>query len=109
MNIAETRRGGNLIVAPIGRMDSSAAPLFDRQISAIIERGDTNIILDLAGTEYIGSTGLSVILSAAKKIKQAGGRMALSCMNQRIRLVFEMSGFLRLLPVFPTVDAAIAG
>jgi anti-anti-sigma factor len=85
MNIAETRRDGNLILAPSGR------------------------IVDLANLEYISSTGLSAFLSAAKKIRAAGGRMALAGLNSRIRLVFEMSGFLRLFPIYANVDAAVAG
>ncbi|CAN7465469.1 anti-anti-sigma factor [Metarhizobium album] len=109
MNIAETRREGNLIVSPNGRIDSMTSGVFDRHLAAVIDRGDTNIIVDLAGLEYISSTGLSVFLSAAKKIRATGGRMALTGLNSRIRLVFEMSGFLRLFPIYPTVDAALAG
>jgi hypothetical protein len=30
-------------------------------------------------------------------------------LNSRIRLAFEMSGFLRLFPVYPNVEAALAG
>ncbi len=66
-------------------------------------------MLDLTGVDYISSTGLSVFLAAAKKIKPvAGGQLALAGLNSRIRLVFEMSGFLRLFPVFATVDEAVA-
>ena len=74
-----------------------------------IDRGDTRLVIDLSELEYISSTGLSAFLSAAKKIKAAGGRMALTGINSRIRLVFEMSGFLRLFPIFPTIEAALAG
>lgn len=108
MNINESRRDGQLIVAPIGRLDSNTAPALDRHLSAVIQRGDTQIVMDLSGLDYISSTGLSVFLSAAKKNKAAGGRLALCGLNSRIRLVFEMSGFLRLFPIFPTVDAAVA-
>ncbi len=106
MNITESRREGNLIVAPDGRIDSLTSSTFDRHLSAVIDRGDTSLIIDLTNLEYISSTGLSAFLGAAKKIKAAGGRMALVGLNSRIRLVFEMSGFLRLFPIFPTVDAA---
>ena len=107
MNIAESRREGNLIVAPNGRIDSLTSSSFDRHLASVIDRGDVNLVIDLAGLEYISSTGLSAFLSAAKKIRAAGGRMALAGMNSRIRLVFEMSGFLRLFPIFPNVDAAV--
>jgi anti-anti-sigma factor len=108
MNIAESRRDGNLIIAPSGRIDTTSSPVFDRHLSSVIDRGDTQLVIDLANLEYISSTGLSAFLSAAKKVKAAGGRMALAGLNSRIRLVFEMSGFLRLFPVFPNVDAAVA-
>lgn len=107
MNITESRREGNLIVAPDGRIDSLTSSTFDRHLSSVIDRGDANLIIDLTNLEYISSTGLSAFLSAAKKIKVAGGRMALVGLNSRIRLVFEMSGFLRLFPIYPTVDAAL--
>lgn len=108
MNIAETRRDGNLVIAPSGRIDSTTSPIFDRHLSAVIDRGDINLVIDLTQLEYISSTGLSAFLSAAKKIRAQGGRMALAGLNSRIRLVFEMSGFLRLFPIYPTVDAAVA-
>lgn len=108
MNIAETRRDGNLIVAPSGRIDSATSSTFDRHLSSVIDRGDIHIVLDLSQLEYISSTGLSAFLSAAKKIRTQGGRMALVGLNNRIRLVFEMSGFLRLFPIFPNVDAAVS-
>jgi anti-anti-sigma factor len=108
MNIAESRRDGNLIIAPSGRIDTATSPEFDRHLSSVIDRGDTLLVIDLSDLQYISSTGLSVFLSAAKKIRAAGGRMALAGLNSRIRLVFEMSGFLRLFPVFPSVDAAVS-
>jgi anti-anti-sigma factor len=108
MNIAEERRNGNLIVAPNGRIDSLTSSVFDRHLSAVIDRGDVNLIIDLTALEYISSTGLSAFLSAAKKIRAARGRMALVGLNSRIRLVFEMSGFLRLFPIYPNVEVALA-
>jgi anti-anti-sigma factor len=96
-------------MAPIGRLDSASVSTFDRQLTAVIQRGDARLVLDLSGLEYVSSVGLAVILAAAKKIKSANGRLVFAGMNDRIRLVFEMSGFLRLFPVFPTVDAAVVG
>lgn len=107
MNIAESRRDSKLIISPSGRIDTTSSPMFDRHLSAVIDRGDIDLIIDLANLEYISSTGLSAFISAAKKVKQMGGRMVLAAPNSRTRLVFEMSGFLRLFPVFPSVDAAL--
>ncbi len=108
MNVTESRAAGHVVVTPIGRLDSATSSAFERQLAAIVSRGDARIVLDLGGVDYISSVGLSAILSAAKKVKAANGRLALAGLNDRVRLVFEMSGFLRLLPVFPSVTEAVA-
>jgi anti-anti-sigma factor len=108
MNVTETRAGGHVVVTPTGRLDSATSSAFERQLAAIVSRGDARIVLDLGGVDYISSVGLSAILSAAKKVKAANGRLALAGLNDRVRLVFEMSGFLRLLPAFPSVAEAVA-
>lgn len=109
MDITESRRGAVLVVTPNGRIDSTTSPDFGRHMHAVIDRGDIDILVDMAGLDYISSTGLSAFLSAARKIRGAGGRMALSGLNSRIRLAFEMSGFLQLFPVYPDIEAALAG
>lgn len=99
MQIQETRRDGFLIVQPAGRLDSSTSKLLDRSLTSAIQRGDTHIILDMSKLEYIGSMGLSALLAAAKRIKAAQGELSLCSLNERVKLVFEMSGFLRLFSV----------
>jgi anti-anti-sigma factor len=109
MNITEARQGNKLVVTPTGRIDSQTSPVFDRHLTAVVERGDVHLVIDLTGLDYISSTGLSAFLSAAKKVRAAGGSMVLAGLNSRIRLVFEMSGFLRLFPIYANVEAALAG
>ena len=109
MNITEARQGSKLVVTPTGRIDSQTSPVFDRHLAAVVERGDVHLVIDLTGLDYISSTGLSAFLSAAKKVRAAGGSMVLVGLNSRIRLVFEMSGFLRLFPIYANVEAALAG
>lgn len=96
MQIQETRQDGFLIVEPVGRLDSSTSRLLDRSLVSAIQRGDTRILLDMGKVEYIGSMGLSALLAAAKRIKAAEGELSLCGLNERVKLVFEMSGFLRL-------------
>lgn len=108
MDIAESRRDGIVVITPGGRIDSTTASNFDKHVSAVIDRGDTSIVVDMSQLDYISSMGLSVFLSAAKKIKAADGRLALAGFNNRVRLVFEMTGFLQLFQVYPTLEAALA-
>lgn len=108
MNITESRLNDHLVIAPVGRLDSNTSPVLDRYLTAAIGRGDTRLVLDFSGVEYISSTGLSALLAAAKKLRATNGRIALAGLNARVRTVFEMSGFLRLFPTFADTAAASA-
>lgn len=99
MQIRETRQAGHLVVEPVGRLDSNTARVLDRALSAAVQRGDVSIVLDLQALDYVGSMGLSVLLAAAKRAKAAQGTLRICGMNERVKLVFEMSGFLRLFEV----------
>jgi anti-anti-sigma factor len=109
MEIGENRQSGSLVVSPAGRLDSINAPILERRLSDVIERGDTQLVIDLAALDYISSIGLSVLLSAAKKIKRSDGRIVLASMNERVGTVMEISGFNKIFVIFPTVENAVLG
>jgi anti-anti-sigma factor len=106
MDVAETRRGNSVVLRPAGRIDSNNAAAFGARLSEVIERGDASLLIDMEAVEYISSAGLAALLAAAKKAKARQGRVGLCALHERVRTVFEMSGFLALFPVWPSVDAA---
>lgn len=109
MEISESLQNNHLVIAPSGRLDSVNAPILDKKLSSVIERGDIRLVIDLTTLEYISSIGLSTLLSAAKKIKRMDGRIVLAGMNDRVRMIMEISGFNRLFVIFPNVEAAVVG
>jgi anti-anti-sigma factor len=109
MNIIENYRNDVLILSPLGRLDSINAPIFERRLSSVIERGDTRLVIDLSALEYISSIGLSVLLSAAKKIKRADGSIVLAALNDRIMAIMKISGFNTIFVISPNVEMALAG
>jgi anti-anti-sigma factor len=108
MKISEVRQEGGLIVSPKGRLDSVNGPVLERWLNAAVERGDTQLIVDLSALDYISSVGLSVLLGAAKKIKRAKGKFALAAANARVGAIMDISGFSKILIIAPTVEQALA-
>ncbi|MFK8252755.1 STAS domain-containing protein [Ancylobacter terrae] len=97
-----------LVVTPVRRLDSASSPAFEEEINARLAGGARDLVIDFSGVDYISSAGLRVILVAGKKLKAAGGRLALAGLRDNCREVFEISGFVALFPVFDTVEAARA-
>ncbi len=108
MNIDQERRGDILIVRPGGRLDSSSSPELERLLTEQLEAGCARLVLDFSRLEYISSAGLRVVLLAGKKLRASQGRMVLAGLQDMVREVFDMSGFLSLFAVTDTLDQAVA-
>lgn len=107
MQITEHTRDGVVVVALAGRFDSSSSPAVDAHLQALVAGANPRVVVDLSGVEYISSAGLRVMLSLAKRTKEARGRLVLAGLGDAVRQVFELAGFLPLFLVEPTGDAAV--
>ena len=107
MTISETKQGNVTIMKAQGKLDAASSPDLDKRLSSLVESGTNQIVLDLAGLEYVSSAGLRVFLSAAKRLKQARGKLALANLSAQVQQIFDIAGFESILPVFKTVNEAV--
>ncbi len=93
---------------PTGRLDSATSGDLESLLIERLDQGCASVVLDLSDLDYISSAGLRVVLMAGKRLRATGGRLALACLRDSVRDLFDMSGFLVLFPVFATLDEALA-
>ncbi len=91
MNIATTRNGSALTIAPEGRLDTMTAPELELLLKDALD-GVEELTFDLENLEYISSAGLRVLLSAQKTMNRQGSMKVLHT-NEIIREIFEVTGF----------------
>lgn len=56
-----------------------------------IEGGARKVLVDFAKTTYIDSSGLGVLVSLAKKIRESGGDLRLANLNDDLQTLFELT------------------
>lgn len=108
MNLEQERRDDILILRPSGRLDSSSSPELERLLVEQLDAGSQRLVLDFSGLEYISSAGLRVVLLAGKKLRASKGKIVLVSLQDMVREVFDMSGFLALFVVAPTLEEGLA-
>ena len=109
MEIAHERDGDVIVVKLSGRLDSSTAKPAEDGLSVAISGPETpRVVIDLTGLAYISSAGLRILLLTNKKIRNAGGQLALCGLGANVREVFSISGFDTILSLQPGRSAAIA-
>lgn len=108
MTLRQETRADILILSPVGRLDSNSSPALEKVIVDELAAGKQRLVFDLSAMDYISSAGLRVILLAGKKLRASQGKMVLVGMQDMVKEVFEMSGFLTLFAVGATLDDGLA-
>ena len=81
---------GATAVAVAGEIDIATAGLFRDAIDEAASDG--RVMIDLAGTTFIDSSGLAVLIGACKRFDRRPDAVVLCAAAPRIRQVLEMSG-----------------
>jgi anti-sigma B factor antagonist len=107
MEIREEVIGDATIVVPLARVDSSTAKAFEARMLAVVNSGAAKIVVDFGELDYISSAGLRVVLVGAK-MTRGGRKFALCSMKPHIREVFDVSGFAKILAIYPDRESVLA-
>ena len=93
MEINTIKENNISIITVKGRMDAVSAPVFEKDMSALIAQGEYTFIINLGALEYISSVGLRSILTAAKQLKKINGEIIFTGLQGTVEEVFKISGF----------------
>ncbi|UCD23392.1 MAG: STAS domain-containing protein [Gemmatimonadota bacterium] len=73
-----------------------------------LEQGERKFLIDFTSTGYIDSSGLGVLVSLSKKIREVGGELRLAGLNEDLRTLFELTKLDSLFAIADTADEALA-
>lgn len=73
-----------------------------------LEGGARKFLIDFSRTAYIDSSGLGVLVSLSKKIREQGGELRLANLNDDLRNLFELTKLDTLFHIANGRDEALA-
>ena len=110
MNVRFETLAVGTVVTLEGRLDFGNAAGFEKQLEQVLTGASrpASLIIDCAALEYVSSAGLRAFLVTARASQRAGVRFALCALQPAVREVFDLSGFSRILAVYPDRATALA-
>jgi len=90
-----------------GSLDTGTAMEAENFFISIINQGSIKIAVNCTELKYISSAGLRILLVAAKRLKEKGGELRLTNLNETVREVFEISGFDTIFNVLSTEEEGL--
>ena len=76
-------------------------------VQAALERGERRVLIDFSRTGYIDSSGLGALVSISKRIREVGGELRLSGLNDDLRSLFELTKLDTLFAITETPEQAL--
>ncbi len=111
MDIAVRKAGPGESVAIIsinGVVDSETVDDFAKAIESVMESGCSNLVLDLAGMNYINTAGLSIIADTFKRTQQNKGALKILNATETIRELLDVVRFTKIIDIYEDEQEALS-
>lgn len=105
INVSEMKRVRLFEV--IGRVDSSNATELGQELDKTVDDGNSNLVLDLSGVDYMSSAGLREMVRVLKRVKRSGGDLRIANPSDRVKEVLELAGLDTIFEIYPTQVEAV--
>jgi anti-sigma B factor antagonist len=100
---------GVLIVEVEGQLIVGNRQELKATIQQALDNGERKLLVDFAKTGYIDSSGLGALVSISKKVREQGGELRLSGLNEDLRSPFELTKLDTLFAIADDSAQALAG
>ena len=98
MKFKVTQQGSATVISLQGSlMGGPDATSLNSQLHELLSAGRKNVVLELAGVEFMNSSGLGMLIGGASTMKNAGGILVLASASDKI---LELIKLTKLSPVF---------
>ena len=87
---------GKYVATLEGEMDTAAAVEVEKVLEPLYTSDGKDVVIDCTCLEYIASSGLRILISILRGAKSAGSRVVLRNVNDDIKSVFRLTGFINI-------------
>jgi anti-anti-sigma factor len=106
LSVTVRRERGAVIAEVTGDIDMSTVPGLRKRLFELADSGQP-LIVDLNRITFIDSTGLGVLVAAARRADGHGGSLHAVCSRPQTRKLLWLTGVDRRIPLSATVDGAL--
>lgn len=101
-----TTEDGVGVVAPKGRLTMTCSRQFKEVLTDLVDSGTTRIVVDMAETTFLDSSGLGALIGGLRSTRQAGGDLRVARPTPEVSRVFRLTNLENLLRARDTVEGA---
>lgn len=97
---------GRTVIELTGELDIFTAPLLRDVLLGVSGDGRNFLAVVMTGVAFLDSSGLGVLIGAAKRANAGGGGLCIAGARDNVLKVLRITGLTRVMPAFPTLEEA---
>jgi anti-sigma B factor antagonist len=99
---------GVLVVQVDGQLIVGNRQELKQLVQEAVDNGEKKVLVDFSKAGYIDSSGLGALVSISKKVREQGGELRLSGLNEDLRSLFELTKLDTLFSISDSTKQALA-
>jgi anti-sigma B factor antagonist len=107
LEIEFSQDGDACIVTLQGEVDIYTAPALRERLIEASETDCSTVVVDMTEVDFIDSSGLGVLVSALKRVRENDGQMRIVTAKEPILRIFRITGLDRVFELSPTLPEAV--
>ena len=100
MEIVQEQVNGADVLRLEGRLDASSAKEIKDRISDLAKNKRVNLVVDMAGINFIDSSGLGSLVASLRSVNNLGGDIRIASLQDQVRAIFELTRLHRIFEIF---------
>ena len=96
----------SVVIRPQGRLNLLAAPRLREVVTHSVGQGRSRIVVDMANTTFMDSSGLGALIAGLKSARQGGGTLRIARLTPQVEMVLKLTNLDRVLRPYPSVEDA---
>ncbi|MGW0562527.1 STAS domain-containing protein [Streptomyces sp. NPDC003016] len=98
---------GTAILAIGGELDIDTATFLHHHLANQFLHGRHHLVLDLSALQFVDSSGMNVLIKAAREAREGGGDLRLVAPAPAVRRLLELTGLSMMTPVHADIEEAL--
>jgi len=103
--VQQEKVGNTLVIRLEGRLDARAVEDIKSEFRKI---SDSLVLMNFADVSFIDSSGLGLVVSTFRRVRENEGNLSLCCLSPQVRTIFELTRLHRVFDIYETEELALA-
>ncbi|MCP3962831.1 MAG: STAS domain-containing protein [bacterium] len=103
----DDQKDGLAVIYTDGYINNQGGEEIARVAYELIDKGEKNLLLNLAGTKIVNSIGISILIEIIEKMLEIDGKLAFCSLTPTIEKTFHIMGLAQYAGIYPDEEGAV--